>query len=114
MEPVNFYKALADETRLKSLLLIQQQQELCVCELTTALNLSQPKISRHLAQLRNAGLLQARKHGQWVYYRIDDALPDWARTVLTGTLAANQSWLTPNTRALDHMADRPTDRGCCA
>ncbi len=55
MELTIFFKALADETRLRSLLLILQQGELCVCELTEALALSQPKISRHLAQLRTQG-----------------------------------------------------------
>ena len=49
LHPVTFFKALADETRLKSLLLILQEQELCVCELVAALADSQPKISRHLA-----------------------------------------------------------------
>ena len=58
MEPVQFYKCLADETRLKSLLLIEKEQELCVCELMAALEESQPKISRHLAQLRKCGLLK--------------------------------------------------------
>jgi ArsR family transcriptional regulator len=47
-----FFKMLADSTRLRCLLLMQAEGELCVCELTHALNLSQPKISRHLAHLR--------------------------------------------------------------
>ncbi|EOX3325770.1 ArsR family transcriptional regulator, partial [Vibrio cholerae] len=48
-DPILLYKALSEETRLKSLLLMQRQGELCVCDLMQALNLSQPKVSRHLA-----------------------------------------------------------------
>ncbi|MEK8019379.1 MAG: metalloregulator ArsR/SmtB family transcription factor, partial [Candidatus Parabeggiatoa sp.] len=47
MSPENFFRALADETRLRCVVLIQQMGELCVCELTSGLGLSQPKISRH-------------------------------------------------------------------
>ena len=57
--PLQFYKCLADDTRLKAMLLISHQEELCVCELVTALELSQPKVSRHLAQLRQCGLLSS-------------------------------------------------------
>ena len=60
MTPDLFYKALADDTRLRSLLLITQYNELCVCELMAALNEAQPKISRHLAQLRKSSILSDR------------------------------------------------------
>ena len=72
------FRMLADSTRLRLLMLLASEGELCVCELTHALELSQPKISRHLAQLRESGLLQTRREGQWMYYRIAPALPDWA------------------------------------
>ncbi len=67
--PIQFYKCLADDTRLKTLFLIQQQGELCVCEITEALGVSQPKVSRHLSQLRECGILQDSRKGQWVYYQ---------------------------------------------
>ncbi|MDX1677233.1 metalloregulator ArsR/SmtB family transcription factor, partial [Arsukibacterium sp.] len=86
LNPLLFYKALADDTRLKSLLLITEQQELCVCELMTALEQSQPKISRHLAQLRKANILQDRRSGQWVFYSLHPELPAWAHQVLQHTL----------------------------
>ena len=82
MNPVDFFKCLGDETRLKSLLLIDQEDELCVCELMAALAESQPKISRHLAQLRQCGILQDRREGQWVYYRLHPLLPEWARQIV--------------------------------
>ena len=113
MEPTTFYKCLADETRLKSLLLIQQQGELCVCELTCALDLSQPKISRHLAQLRKCSVLLDRREGQWVYYRINPDLPSWAREVLKLTAEGNRDWLTSNENALAAMNDRPVSAACC-
>jgi len=57
MTPLEFFKCLADETRLKCVLPIVAEGELCVCEFTTALGESEPRISRHLAQLRRCGLL---------------------------------------------------------
>lgn len=82
MDQVQFFKCLADETRLNLVLLIAQYQELCVCDLTEKLQLSQPKISRHLALLRNQGILQDRRKGQWVYYRLHEQLPTWCREIL--------------------------------
>lgn len=82
LDPVRLFKCLADETRLTLTLLIREEGELCVCEMTHALQESQPKVSRHLAQLRACGLLSDRREGQWVYYRIADALPGWVAEVL--------------------------------
>ncbi len=77
MQLETFTKALADQTRLRILLLLVGKDELCVCELTQALELAQPKISRHLAVLRESGLLLDRKAGLWVYYRLHPELPCW-------------------------------------
>lgn len=109
--PLQFYKCLADDTRLKAILLIADQQELCVCELVAALNLSQPKVSRHLAQLRQCGLLTDRKQNQWVYYSINKALPDWAKTVITQTRVATASFYKSDLERLNAMGNRP--ERCC-
>ena len=85
MNPIQFYKCLSDETRLRCLMLIENEGELCVCELTEALAESQPKVSRHLAQLRQCELLLDRKQGQWVYYRLHPGLQSWQRNVLAAT-----------------------------
>jgi ArsR family transcriptional regulator len=85
MNPAVFYKCLAEQTRLKSLLLITLKSELCVCDLTTALALSQPKISRHLAELRKNEILIAERRGKWVYYQLHPQLPSWAKQVLITT-----------------------------
>jgi ArsR family transcriptional regulator, arsenate/arsenite/antimonite-responsive transcriptional repressor len=84
----NYFKCLSDPTRLRCLLLLYTEGELCVCELTAALELSQPKISRHLAQLRQTGLLIDSRRSQWVYYKINPDLPDWALAVLVATKQA--------------------------
>jgi ArsR family transcriptional regulator, arsenate/arsenite/antimonite-responsive transcriptional repressor len=83
--PENYFKALSDETRLRCMMLLYKEGELCVCELTTALELSQPKISRHLAQLRQSRLLVDNRSSQWVYYKINPELPAWALAVLSET-----------------------------
>ena len=105
--PTQFYKQLGDELRLKSILLIMRHKELCVCELMAALDESQPKISRHLAQLRKAGILLDRRQGQWVYYRIHPNLPDWMQAVLETTLSANADFLQQAQKQLINMVSRP-------
>lgn len=108
LTPTEVFKCLADDTRAKMALLIDREQELCVCELTYALDQSQPKISRHLALLRNCGLLADRRQGQWVYYRLHPALPTWVNDVLEVTGKANGPWLQEQSRRLAQMGDRPT------
>jgi ArsR family transcriptional regulator len=63
------FKALGDETRLRIVALLSHG-ELCVCHLQAALGLSQPTVSRHLATLRAAGVVEHRRDRKWVYYRL--------------------------------------------
>lgn len=63
------FRALADRTRLR-LLNLMGDNEVCVCFLVEALGTSQPKISRHLAYLRRAGIVAARRQGKWMHYRL--------------------------------------------
>ncbi|POA50834.1 MULTISPECIES: metalloregulator ArsR/SmtB family transcription factor [unclassified Pseudomonas] len=112
--PLVLFKNLADETRARAALLIASLGELCVCELMCALDDSQPKISRHLAQLRSSGLLLDRRQGQWVYYRLNPELPSWVQEMLQVTLQANTEWLAENTLRLQNMDGRPVrDTACC-
>jgi ArsR family transcriptional regulator len=112
--PAELFKSLADETRARATLLIADQGELCVCELMCALDDSQPKISRHLAQLRSNGLLLDRRQGQWVYYRLNPELPAWVGEILQVTLQANADWLQHNAARLHSMDGRPVrDAACC-
>ncbi|MGY2852457.1 ArsR family transcriptional regulator, arsenate/arsenite/antimonite-responsive transcriptional repressor [Pseudomonas tolaasii] len=111
--PPTLFKCLADATRARLTLLILREGELCVCELIHALDDSQPKISRHLAQLRSCGLLLDRRQGQWIYYRLNPALPAWVTQVLETTLQANQPWLHSDAQRLDAMGDRPQRASTC-
>jgi len=104
---------LADDIRTKITLLIVREGELCVCELIAALDQSQPKISRHLALLRTAGLLMDRRQGQWVYYRLHPDLPGWVRETLITVVDANQSWLETQTKRLCDMDGRPMNQAMC-
>lgn len=93
MSPLVFYKCLSDDTRLKSLLLLVGGRSLCVCELMLALDTSQPKVSRHLAELRDCDLVEGERRGRWVYYRLHPELPEWARQVLETTASAGSGYL---------------------
>ena len=114
MDPVLFYKSLADDTRLKCLLLIAEQGELCVCELMHALDETQPKVSRHLALLRKNGLLQDRKHKQWVFYQLSPQLPAWASQALHLTREQNPTFIQSYLEQLSNMGERPLRQAeCC-
>jgi ArsR family transcriptional regulator len=65
----HFFQALGDNTRLR-LLNLMGDQEICVCYFVEILDQPQPKISRHLAYLRNAGIVTTRRDGKWMHYRI--------------------------------------------
>lgn len=115
MRATEFFKLLSDDIRLKSILMITEEKELCVCELMVALDeVSQPKISRHLALLKSAGVLLTRKQKQWVFYAINPNLPLWTQQVLATTLQENQALISPHLHALQLMGDRPTRmENCC-
>lgn len=105
--PVTVFKALADDLRLSALLLIRGQGKLCVCELTEALSVSQPKVSRHLALLREVGLVETERQGQWVYYYLNPGLPVWLTRVLEETARGNPTLVEVAQVRILAMADRP-------
>ncbi len=70
-ELTTIFKALSDETRLRIIKLLEQG-ELCVCDITTALDIVQPKVSFHLSTLKDARLIKDRKQGKWIHYSIND------------------------------------------
>lgn len=109
ISPAELLKQLADPTRLRCLLLLRAEGELCVCELTQALDTIQPKISRHLASLRTAGLVRDRRAGHWVHYRLHEDLPPWVDTVLAGLAegARGQSPFAADQQRLAAMPNRP-------
>ncbi|WP_462158516.1 ArsR/SmtB family transcription factor [Pseudoalteromonas sp. GB56] len=110
---MDIFKALSDDTRLQICLLIMQEHELCVCELVNALDLSQPKISRHLALLKDYGLLSTRKHKQWVFYSLNEQLPQWQMTIISTTFKYNAPLLDLALTRLNAMGARPSRQASC-
>lgn len=107
-------RALADETRLRAVILLQRESELCVCELSQALDIIQPMVSRHLGILRQQGILLARREGQWVYYRINSQLPAWAGQVI-GALAQGAARKQPFSEDRKRLRASSTRKGsACA
>ena len=109
LSATDLFSALAHETRLRCVALLTQHRELCVCELTHAIGSSQPHISRHLAQLRETGLLVDRREGLWIHYRINPDLPLWVKELLETTQDGVKD-LPPfidDTDALAQMPNRP-------
>jgi ArsR family transcriptional regulator len=86
-ELVEVYRALADETRLRILALLRDG-EVCVCHIHGGLRLPQPTISRHLAYLRKTGLVEARREGVWMHYRLATPSSSVVRHVLDAALHA--------------------------
>lgn len=82
MDEQLFFEALADPLRRRLIRLLLEKDERCVCELHGLLSESQPKVSRHLAVLREAGIVAVRREGVWMHYRIHPGLPAWAFRVL--------------------------------
>jgi ArsR family transcriptional regulator len=102
------FKAFADETRLRILyLLINSNSELCVCELTDALEIPQYNVSRHLKILRNAGLIEERKEGRWVYFSLTQGMDAFTETALD---SINQIAETQLSKDLAELETRLTIR----
>ena len=102
-----FFRALADRTRLRLLNLLRTE-EVCVCFFVETLRTNQPKISRHLAYLRRAGIVGVRRDGQWMHYRIVEPEDGDAARVLTDVM----TWLAND---LEMQRDRERlIKVCCA
>lgn len=112
--PDHLFTSLSNDTRLRCLMLLSRHDELCVCELTHALSISQPHISRHLALLRESGLVADRRAGLWVYYRINPELPAWVAKVLRETFIGigKHSPYADDARLLEEMPNRPDSPHC--
>lgn len=101
-----FFRALADPTRLR-LLNLMSEQEVCVCYFTEVIGAPQPKISRHLAYLRRAGIVAARREGKWMHYRLTIPRDSCAASILKRTMDALKS-----DRQMQRDRER-LNRACC-
>jgi ArsR family transcriptional regulator len=113
IQPSDLYGALSHQGRLRCLLLLIDG-EICVCDLTRILGESQPNVSRHLAHLRTAGLVADRRDGQWIHYRLNDAMPDWVRQVIEATVEGvrNQAPFDADRRAVSSLNTDDSDARC--
>ena len=109
MKQAGFFQILSDDTRLRALRMIAQHGELCVCELVHALEVSQPKISRHMATMRDAEIVQPRRHAQWVFYGISPALEIWQKQALSAAVdsMSDEPAAMNDSRRLTEMQARP-------
>jgi ArsR family transcriptional regulator len=115
------FAALADTTRLR-LLNLMAGREVCVCYFVEILRQGQPKISRHLAYLRKAGIVSARREGKWMHYRIIPPVDQSAAAILAQALASlkndkqmladisklERACCTPHRLVVPEGAPRPT------
>ena len=107
VEPELLFRTLSDPTRLRLLNLLAAEEEVCVCDLHDTLGLDQPKVSRHLAQLRRAGLVEVERNGKWMHYRLARQGDPLVRSVLEGLRA----WMRQHPRL---NSDRGRlERVCC-
>jgi ArsR family transcriptional regulator len=102
------FKALGDGTRLRILGLLLTG-EVCVCNIHESLRIPQPKASRHLAYLRKAGLVEARREGPWMHYRLAD-LPDPLLRSIAGTVRHGLTHVESVRRDSERLQKRT---GCC-
>ncbi|MBF0155916.1 MAG: metalloregulator ArsR/SmtB family transcription factor [Magnetococcales bacterium] len=109
LTPEILMKSLVDETRLRCVMLLMAETELCVCEFGYALGEPQPKISRHLGMLREHGVVRDRRAGQWVYYSLHPELPPWAASMIQAVAQGLQGSETHqgDQERLWTMPDRP-------
>jgi len=101
------FKALTDETRLRIVRLLSEG-ELCVCDLTHALKMPQSTVSRHLAHLKNSGLVTDRRCKTWAYYRLSVDASPFARDILDSLT----KHLSGHTQALKDIAELREYRSC--
>ncbi len=107
MDTQLIFDAVADATRRRILALLVAQGELCVCELTAALDDIQPKVSRHLGVLKDAGIVVPRREGTWMFYRLVATLPAWVDALLETLPRGAAPELKADLKRLKGMAGRP-------
>lgn len=122
---VDTFKALSDETRLQMVALLLERDDLCVCDFVGALGLSQSKASRHLRYLYHAGLVEDRREGTWMHYRISESMSTAQATVvnaLSQAVAAEQradlrqrleTWLAGKGPGMTPEGEASSTDACC-
>ena len=106
---VEIFQILSDQTRMRALVLMAEAGALCVCELAHALDIAQPKVSRHMAGLRKSCIVTSRRDAQWVFYSINGDMPEWQKTIVEAAIEGNRNCVqaTRDRARLQDMKDRP-------
>ena len=109
MHQTEIFQILSKDIRLRALLLLSKEQELCLCELEHALNIEQPKISRHMASMKKANLVTPRRAAQWVYYSINPKLASWQTQIINAAINGTQNdpQIKQDHQRLKTMKNRP-------
>ncbi len=110
-ELLRIFKALSDETRLRILKLFEYG-ELCVCDIVSALDIIQPKVSFHLGVLKEAGLIKDRKQGKWIHYKIDDSDMFKRFLVLSVLEKISEEEVMEDKKRLDKFLKNKCLKGC--
>ena len=107
------FKALSDSTRLRILyLLIAAKTELCICELMEALDIPQYNISKHMKELKHAGLVKERKEGRFVFYSLIECCGDFSKNIFEAVRAVEHDKLDEDRKRLKKMMPRSSCKSC--
>lgn len=112
LDAQKIFSALSDPTRFRILCLLQEG-ELCVCDVMSVLKEPQSKVSRHLAYLRNAGLVEARKEGLWMYYRLAELNIKTFRAVIESLKHAKADFAQVSKDYLEFKKNKKGLVACC-
>ncbi|MTI08435.1 metalloregulator ArsR/SmtB family transcription factor [Curvivirga aplysinae] len=104
--PIELFKVLSDPLRLKVFMLLEDEGALTVSDFTNVLGMSQPKVSRHLALLRESGFLSVQKEGLWVFYKFTENLPVWIRHVISTIRNGNPGIINAEKQLLNKLENR--------
>ncbi|MGF1703798.1 metalloregulator ArsR/SmtB family transcription factor [Photobacterium makurazakiensis] len=104
--PVELFKIMSDPLRLRILMLIEDEKALSVSDLVEVLGVSQPKVSRHLALLRDGGVLETQREGLWIFYRLSVQLPVWVQHTLATVRNGNPGMINQEKLKLSQIVDR--------
>jgi ArsR family transcriptional regulator, arsenate/arsenite/antimonite-responsive transcriptional repressor len=108
-KPLNIAKALADGNRMRVIGALLENDELCVCQITEMLRLAAATVSRHMSILQNARLVQSRKQGRWVYYRLAGSFPGLLRQWFVESISDTPEVTTDRQNLLSILSCDPDD-----
>jgi ArsR family transcriptional regulator, arsenate/arsenite/antimonite-responsive transcriptional repressor len=106
---LNIAKALADGNRMRVVAALMKHEELCVCQIVEMLRLATATVSRHMSILQNAHLVQSRKDGRWVHYRLAEPFPELLRKWLLESLSNSRKIKTDRTLLEKILSCAPED-----